>query len=453
MASPKNAAPPWRRDFTWGVSSSSFQIEGAAREDGRGPSIWDTFCASGRIANHETGDTACDHYHRYAEDVALMRDLGVQAYRFSVAWPRVLPHGRGAVNELGLDFYDRLIDTLLAAGIEPWLCLYHWDLPQSLADLGGWIVRDAAGWFADYASLVGKRYGDRVRRVATFNEPAVFTLFGYGFGDSAPGASGADTLNRAIHNVNLAHGAAVDVLRSLVPNASIGIIHNVQPCLPATAADTQAADLLDAYWNGAFPNPQCLGYYPPQLTSAIEPYSQPGDLARICRRIDWFGLNHYSPIYAKGDPRSSLRFGLGAAPEDLPHTPIGWPTDAGAFQETLLKVGTQYRLPIYVLENGFGGYDAPDSFGRIVDTPRIDFLSAYVDAMRAAIAKGADVRGYFVWSLLDNFEWTQGYRVRFGLVYIDYVTQKRTPKASFSWYADLIRAAGQTDHLETSHAA
>jgi beta-glucosidase len=428
-------------DFTWGVSTSSFQIEGATGEDGRGPSIWDTFCAAGRVANHETGDTACDHYHRYPEDIGLMRELGVQAYRFSVAWPRVLPHGRGIANERGLDFYDRLVDALLAARIEPWLCLYHWDLPQSLDDLGGWTVRDAADWFADYASLVARRYGDRVKRFATFNEPSVFALFGYGFGDSAPGLSGVEPLHRVIHNVNLAHGAAVDALRSLVPDASVGAIHNVQPCLPECAADSKAAELFDAYWNAAFPEPQCLGRYPARLAAVMEPHIRPGDVARICRPIDWFGLNHYSPLYAKHDPASPLGLAFGAAPAALPRTPIGWPIVPAAFRDTLLMVNARYRLPIYVLENGFGGHEVPDDAGRICDSERIDFLASYTDAMRVAVAEGADVRGYFVWSLLDNFEWGQGYGTRFGLVHIDYPTQKRTAKASFHWYSDLIRAA------------
>jgi beta-glucosidase len=433
-------AAAWPRDFIWGVSTSSFQIEGATSEDGRGPSIWDTFCAVGRVANRDTGDVACDHYHRYAEDVALMQRLGVQAYRFSVAWPRLLPEGRGCPNEAGLAFYDRLIDALLEAGIEPWLCLYHWDLPQALDDLGGWSVRDAAGWFADYAALVARRYGDRVKRFATFNEPSVFTLFGYGFGDSAPGVSGPVMLGRAIHNVNLAHGAAVDMVRALVPDASIGAIHNYQPCLPATPDDMEAAELFGAYWNNAFPDPECLGAYPPRLAAAMEPYVHEGDLARICRPIDWFGFNHYSPIYAKADPDAPLGFTFGQAPADLPRTPIEWPIYPKAFHDTLLEVSARYHLPIYVLENGFGGHDAPDAAGDIVDTARIDYLKAYTQAMHQAIAKGADVRGYFVWSLLDNFEWGSGYGVRFGLVYVDYPTQKRVPKASFLWYADLIKA-------------
>jgi len=432
---------PWPRDFIWGVSTSSFQIEGATQADGRGPSIWDTFCAAGRVANCDGGDVACDHYHRYPEDIALMQRLGVQAYRFSVAWPRLLPKGRGNANEPGLAFYDRLIDALLAANIEPWLCLYHWDLPQALDDQGGWTNRDSAGWFADYATLVARRYGDRVKRFTTFNEPSVFSLFGYGFGDSAPGLSGPANLLPAIHHVNLAHGAAAEVLRALVPKASIGAIHNVQPCLPSTPADAEAALDFAVYWNRAFPDPQCLGAYPERLAAAIEPYLRPGDLARICQPLDWFGLNHYSPIYAKAAPEAPLGFSFSPAPADLTRTPIQWPICPEAFRETLLEVSTRYRLPVYVLENGYGGHDTPNASGAIEDQPRIDFLKAYTGAMLSAIADGADIRGYFFWSLLDNFEWGSGYGVRFGLVYVDYPTLARTPKSSFRWYADLIKAA------------
>jgi beta-glucosidase len=252
--------------------------------------------------------------------------------------------------------------------------------------------------------------------------------------------------------VNLAHGAAVEALRLLVPNASIGAIHNFQLCLPATPADANAANLLGAYWNLALPDPQCLGHYPPQLAHAMEPHVRPGDLARICRPVDWFGMNHYSPLYAKDDPRGSLGFAQAAPPPEVPQTPIGWPIVPDAFRDALLAVDARYRLPIYVLENGFGAHDAPDGSGRILDIRRIDFLNAYIDAMRAAILRGADVRGYFVWSLLDNFEWTQGYSTRFGLVYVDYPTQKRTPKASFYRYANLIKAARQGER-EATHGA
>jgi len=427
-------------DFIWGVSSSSYQIEGGAREGGRGLSIWDTFCRQpGRVANGDTGDVACDHYHRLSEDITLMSDLGVGASRFSVAWPRVLPVGYGQANEAGLAFYDRLVDALLAADIEPWLCLYHWDLPQALQDMGGWTSRDSVRWFADYATLIARRYGGRVKRFATFNEPSVFTLLGYGVGQHPPGIKDSTIFVQAIHHVNLAHGAAVDVLRSLVPAASIGAIHCQQPCLPSTPEDKTAAELLDAYWNGAFADPQYLACYPPLLREHIESYICCGDLDRINRPVDWFGLNHYCPIFVKADPDSSLGFASAEPPGEFTRSGIGWPIDPNAFRDTLLAVHKRYRLPIYVLENGIGSHDTRRDDGQIVDDHRIDYLRNYTGAMDSAIAGGADVRGYFVWSLLDNFEWASGYDPRFGLVYVDYSTQQRFPKASFRWYSELIR--------------
>jgi beta-glucosidase len=433
-----------RRDFLWGASTSSYQIEGAAREDGRGLSIWDAFCAQeGRIANGDTGDVACDHYHRFHEDVALMRDLGLDAYRFSVAWPRVLPQGQGTANEKGLAFYDRLIDALLAAGIEPWLCLYHWDLPQALADRGGWTVRDCAAWFGDYAALVARRYGDRVKRMATFNEPAVFTLFGCGYGAHAPGIADRAACLAAIHNVNLAHGAAIDAIRASVADASLGAIHNWQPVVAASdaPADRAAADMFDALWNGAFPDPQLLGHCPPALAGEMARFEQPGDAARIRRPVDWFGLNHYAPSYIKADAKWPIGCGFAEPPPHLPRTNIGWTIEPDAFRDTLLTVGSRYGLPIYVLENGTATADRVNETGEVDDQDRIAYLRAYIGAMREAIAAGADVRGYFVWSLLDNFEWTWGYGQRFGLVHVDFAGGQRTPKASARWYAEMIAHA------------
>ncbi len=430
-----------RRDFIWGVSTSSYQIEGATREGGRGVCVWDPEGRRGVIPGKDTGDIACDHYHRYPEDVALMQRLGIQAYRFSVAWPRILPQGRGQANETGLAFYDRLIDMLLAAGIEPWLCLYHWDLPQALDDLGGWTARDSVGWFADYAAIVADRYGDRVKRFATFNEPSIFTLFGYGFGESNRDTTEADALHRAIHHVNLSHGAAVDVIRARVAGSSVGSIHNVQPCLPSSLADVKAARICDAYWNRAYPDPQYRGVYPDLLKAAIEPYMQPGDLERIHRPLDWFGLNHYSPIYLRDDPGSRFGFNFGDRPPNTPVTPVDWAIVPEGFRDTLLNLAKDFRLPIYVMENGLGAYDKPDAQGTVIDKERIAYLRDYIAAMNDAAAAGADIRGYFVWSLLDNFEWDSGYAVRFGLTYVDYATQKRIPKASFDWYRALIKTA------------
>ncbi len=429
--------------FVWGVSTSSYQIEGAANEDGRGPSIWDTYCREpGRIVNGDTGDVACDHYHRYREDVALMRDLGVNAYRFSVAWPRVIPDGRGDVNEAGLAFYDRLVDALIAAGIEPWLCLYHWDLPLALGKQGGWTNRDCVQWFADYTALIARRYGDRVKRFATFNEPSVFTLFGFCMGGQAPGIADHTMLLRAIHHVNLGHGAAIDVLRANVTNASLGAIHNCQPCLPATEdpKDVAAARKFDDYWNRAFPDPQLLGSYPPSIAAAMAPHQQPDDLRRIRRPVDWFGLNHYSPIYARADDGNPLGVGFGSAPADVPRSSMGWPLQPEAFRDTILALHHRYGLPIFVLENGTAAVDQVDAKGEVLDQPRIEFLRAYTAAMFDAIKAGADVRGYFIWSLLDNFEWGSGYSQRFGIVYVDYPTQRRIPKELFRWYAQLIKS-------------
>ncbi|TPQ29163.1 beta-glucosidase [Bradyrhizobium guangdongense] len=430
-----------RPNFIWGVSTSSFQIEGATQEDGRGPSVWDVYCQRGEIKNHDTGDVACDHYHRYREDVGLMKTLGVQAYRFSIAWPRVLPLGCGSANEAGLSFYDRLVDELLAAGIEPWLCLYHWDLPQALEERGGWFNRESTVWFADYTALVAARFGDRVKRFATFNEPSMFSLFNHSLGKRDRGSEAQ--FHRMIHNVNLAHGAAVDVLRAKVAGASIGCIHNLQPCRPSSSseADALAAANLNVYWNYAFPDPQCRGEYPSSMRSAIEPYMQPGDLARICRPLDWFGLNHYSPVYVKSRPDSMLGYDFGEKPAGVPLTPIEWPIEPEAFRETLQLVHARYGLPIYVLENGYGSFEQPDQTGAVIDSGRIDMLRAYIGAMNSAAASGVDVRGYFVWSLLDNFEWDSGYSVRFGLTYVDYASLRRIPKSSFRWYADLIRAS------------
>ncbi|CAK0778284.1 Beta-glucosidase A [Gammaproteobacteria bacterium] len=433
-------------NFVWGVSTSAYQIEGAAREGGRGPSIWDTRCKlKGGVGDGSTGEVSCDHYHHLEEDLQALQELGVSAYRFSVSWPRVLSRGRGQVNSAGLDFYDRLIDGLLERKIEPWLTLYHWDLPQSLDDLGGWTNRDCAGWFADYAVLIAKRYGDRVKRFATFNEFSVFTLFGYAIDWAAPGVTDQAAHLRAIHHVNLAHGAGVDVLRSLVPGASIGAIHNRQKVFPehGNPQHQEAAELLDEHWNLAFPDPQLLGYYPLKIAHAIEPYLQAGDLARICRPIDWFGLNHYGPIFAKRDPESTWGFGWGENPPEAPTYGVGWPIFPEYFREELLTITKRYRLPIYITENGCGGQDVVELDGKVVDAHRIQYLQLYIDSMSKAMQEGANVHGYFVWSLLDCFEWGSGYGPRFGLYHVDFLTQRRTPKASAQWYADRIRKRSQ----------
>lgn len=435
------------KDFVWGVSTAAYQVEGAAAEDGRGPSIWDIHSRiPGRTHNGDTGDIATDHYHRWPEDVAIMKSLGVGAYRFSVSWPRVLPRGKGAVNDKGLDFYDRLIDGVLAAGIQPWMCLYHWDLPQGLGELGGWTARDCAGWFADYTTILARRFGDRVGHFATFNEPNVCTLMGYGMTWCAPAAKDRAAYLRAAHHVNLAHGAAIDVLRAHVPGCRIGAVYNRQAIHAETGseADTRAAAQLDAHWNGVYADPHILGAYPALVAEDFEPYVRAGDMARICRPMDWFGLNHYGPIWAKADPSWPMGFGWGSEPDAIAHPEVGWPIHPDAFADEVMLVHRRYRLPVYVTENGCGngkGSDVPDAEGRVTDTHRQAYLAAYTQALSRAMAKGADVRGYFVWSLLDNFEWGSGYNNRFGLVHVDYETFKRTPKDSAAWYAGLIKAS------------
>ena len=439
-----------KTNFIWGASSAAYQIEGAAAEDGRGPSIWDIHSRiPGRTARGETGDVAADHYHRWAEDVGLMTQLGVAAYRFSVSWSRVLPRGRGAINQAGLDFYDRLIDGVLAAGIEPWLCLYHWDLPQGLDDLGGWTNRDVAGWFADYATLIATKFGDRVKHFSTFNEPNVATLFGYAMAWNAPAAEDRAAYFRAAHHVNLAHGAAIDVLRAHVRDASLGVIHNRQITYPETDTEEnrKAAVLLDAHWNGIFPDPQFLGHYPSVLCADLEPVMQAGDLARICRPLDWFGVNHYGPIYARADATKQLGIGWGDSPSEPPHPLIGWAIHPEAFKEELLLISRRYKVPVYVTENGCGHEgEKVSEDGRLHDPHRIAYLRAYLSAMAEAIKEGADVRGYFIWSLLDSYEWGSGYGNPFGIIHVD-KDLNRLIKESGHWYAQVIKDGGFDETL------
>jgi beta-glucosidase len=431
--------------FLWGASTASYQIEGAAREDGRGPSIWDTFSAvPGKVKNGDTGARACDHYHRYAEDIALMKGLGLKAYRFSLAWPRLLPAGRGAPNEAGLVFYDRLIDALLEADIEPWVCLYHWDLPQALEDAGGWPNRDIAGWFADYAALAARRYGDRVKHWASFNEPNVFTFLGYGIGIHAPGRTDRTDCLKAIHHVNLAHGAALSTLRDGVTDAKLGAVLNLHPVRPESesAADAEAAVHIDAVWNRAFAEPMVNGAYLDPLKSDLEAIPglvRDGDLAHIQQRIDFFGLNHYSRLYARAAPDSPWGFGIGTPPADVPKTGMGWHIDPGAFRDQIIEIDQRYGRPaIYITENGFGAEETAGPDGMVDDRYRIDYIAAYLHALLEAREAGADVRGYFVWSLLDNYEWSEGYSKRFGIIRVDYETMKRTPKASYNWLKTVI---------------
>ena len=423
--------------FVFGTSTASYQIEGAVDADGRGPSIWDTFShTDGKTLGGDTGDVACDHYHRYVEDVELMKRLGVGGYRFSLAWPRIQPTGRGQTNEAGLDFYDRLVDELLDAGIPPMATLYHWDLPQALEDEGGWYSRDIVDRFADYTEIVARRLGDRVTHWCPVNEPNVFTLFGYALGMHAPGKADVFGGLPACHHANLAHGRAVQVLRATT-NGQVGTANNHAPMWPDSEdqADVDAAAGMDALWNGLFAEPMLLGSYPEGFAELMP--VQDGDLETIHQPLDFYGVNYYNP--------QQIKVGAGEVPFDqceitgYPTSDFGWPVVPEAFTEMLVTLKQRYPdlPPVMITENG-------TSFAGIDDQFRIDYLDSHVNAVVDAIDAGVDVAGYYCWSLLDNFEWAEGYSQRFGLVHVDFDSPDltRTPRKSFDWYAELIRAHG-----------
>jgi len=429
-------------DFVWGASTSSYQIEGAVDADGRGKSIWDVFCHTpGRIKNGDTGDVACDHYHRFREDVELLARGGFSAYRFSTAWPRILPAGSGAIEPRGLDFYDRLVDTLLANHVTPWLCLYHWDLPQALQEQGGWHNRAMCEKFAGYARVVAKRLGDRVKHWATFNEPNVHALFGHGIGSHAPGLTGLPNMLAAIHHQNLAHGRAVEALRAERSGLRIGTVINQQPARPSSARDEdrRAAEKFDAMWNGACLDPLLKGRYPELIASDMAPFVAEGDLAAMHRPLDFLGVNYYAPMYIADAPHSLFGAWFGAVPGGTRFTAIGWPIDAGGLTEELIGLHQRYGdLELYIAENGACFDDAAAADGSVRDDERIAYLRDHLAAARRALDAGVKLRGYFVWSLLDNFEWAEGYSRRFGVVRVDFKTLKRMPKASYRWLGEFI---------------
>jgi beta-glucosidase len=424
--------------FEFGTATAAYQIEGAVAEDGRGRSVWDTFSHTpGTISGGDTGDVACDSYHRYGEDIALMRGLGVRAYRFSIAWPRVLPSGSGAVNPAGLDYYKRLVDGLREAGIEPVATLFHWDLPQALQDAGGWQDRDTAARFADYATAVADGLGDRVGRWITLNEPVVVTMNGHVEGSHAPGLKLGFGAFAVAHHQLLGHGLAVAALRAATPGLPVGITNNYGPCQPATdaEADKNATALWDALHNHLFTDPVLLHRYP-QLTSQLAAeVVRDGDLDTIGAPIDFLGVNYYFPELVRADPSAPL----GMAPVQWPssqRTSFGWPVVPEGLTETLTGLRERYPdlPPLYVTENG-AAYPQPQH-----DPGRVSYLDGHLRAVRAAIDAGVDVRGYYCWSLLDNFEWAEGFAQRFGLVHVDFDTLARTPKDSYGWYRDVIAA-------------
>jgi beta-glucosidase len=442
-------------DFLWGVATSAYQIEGASGEDGRTDSIWDTFCRMpGAIAGGENGDVACDHYHRMPADVALIRGLGVDAYRFSVAWPRVQPGGRGPVNPAGLAFYDRLVDELLAAGVRPWLTLYHWDLPQELEDAGGWPARDTAYRFADYAALVFDRLGDRVTNWTTLNEPWCSAMLGYADGVHAPGRRDFAAAIHAVHHLLLGHGLAARVIRSAASGpVEIGITHILGDATPATdsAADRDAARRADGLGARLYLDPVVRGEYPRDVLDDLASRGvripvRDGDLSVISTPIDTLGVNFYSSSQFSGVDEEGRSHGPDghpierAVPRGRSTTAMGWEIIPEALTEVLVRLGRDYPgLPIYITENGAAFDDVPDETGFVRDGERSAYIAEHVAAIATARARGADVRGYFAWSLMDNFEWAYGYAKRFGLVRVDYDTQIRTPKQSAAWYRDTIR--------------
>ncbi|MEU6237009.1 GH1 family beta-glucosidase [Kitasatospora sp. NPDC047058] len=453
-------------DFVWGTATAAYQIEGAATEDGRTPSIWDTFSRTpGKVRNGDTGDVATDHYHRYPDDIALMAELGLPAYRFSLAWPRIRPGGSGPANKAGLDFYDRLVDELLAHGIAPVATLYHWDLPQELEDDGGWTDRATADRFAEYAALAAGRLGDRVATWTTLNEPWCSAFLGYGSGVHAPGRSDPAAALTAHHHLLLAHGLAVGALRAELPGtARVSLTLNLAAVRPLTdvPADREAARRIDGLANRIFLDPVFHGRYPADVladTAHVTDWSfvRDGDLAEISRPLDSLGINYYTPtVVAADEPggRTLRQDGHGGGersawpaddgirflPAEGERTAMGWPVDADGLYELLTRLRDELPgLPLLVTENGAAYDDYSDPAGAVHDPERIAYLHAHLTAVHRAIADGAPVRGYFLWSLLDNFEWAYGYGKRFGIVHVDFASQRRTPKDSARWYADVVR--------------
>ncbi|MEU2951978.1 GH1 family beta-glucosidase [Streptomyces xanthochromogenes] len=433
-------------DFLWGTATSAYQIEGAVAEDGRSPSIWDTFSHTpGKIDNDDHGDIACDHYHRWPQDVDLMKQLGVDAYRLSIAWPRVVPGGDGPVNARGLDFYDRLIDGLLAAGITPSVTLYHWDLPQVLQDRGGWPERETAEHFAAYASVVAERLGDRVSHWATLNEPLCSAWIGHLEGRMAPGLTDLTAAVRASYHLLLGHGLATQAIRAAAPGAEIGIVNNLSPVHPATdrTEDLAAARRVDGHVNRWWLDPVHGRGFPADMREVygVELPERPGDLDTIAAPLDWLGLNYYFPAYVADDPNGPVPYGTSIRRDDVPRTGMDWEIEADGIESLLLRLTEDYGArKIYVTENGSSFPDVVRPDGTIDDRERVDYLERHLSACTSAARKGAPLAGYFAWSLLDNFEWAYGYDKRFGLVHVDYATQTRTVKSSGHRYADIVRA-------------
>jgi beta-glucosidase len=432
--------------FLWGAATAAYQIEGAWQEDGKGESIWDRFSHTpGKTLNGDTGDVACDHYHRYSEDVALMKSLGLKSYRFSISWPRLFPSSSGEINQKGVDFYNRLIDSLLEAGITPLPTLYHWDLPQALQDAGGWPNLQTAYHFADYAEAAFKAYGDRVPQWITLNEPWCVAHLGYLTGEHAPGRKDLGECLAAGHTLLLAHGLAVQRFRALCPEGRIGLTDNVASVRSATdsEADQAAARRWDAYFNRWFFDPIFNGEYPAELREGfgnLLPEITEEQRSVIHGPQDFIGVNYYSPSVVAHNPEGLVLNVKGVGKPGAPVTAMGWVIDPRGLYEILTQLRDIYKSPaIYVTENGAAFDETPNADGYVQDEPRRVYLRYHFRAAHAAMMSGVRLGGYFVWSLMDNFEWAHGYSKRFGIVHVDYATQKRTPKLSAAWYAQVIR--------------
>lgn len=436
-------------DFVFGVATAAFQIEGASKADGRKPSIWDAFCnMPGRVHMGHNGDVACDHYNRLDADLDLIAELGVQAYRFSIAWPRIYPDGTGPLNESGLDFYDRLVDGLKARNIKAFATLYHWDLPLNLMGDGGWTARSTAYAFKRYAKTVIGRLGDRLDAVATFNEPWCSVILSHLLGIHAPGERNMTATLHAAHYTNLAHGLGVEAIRSEAPKLPVGIVFNPMPVIAGSgsAADQAAAVRANDFHNGLFFSPVFAGRYPAALVEALAPMMpkiEDGDLKTISQPLDWWGLNYYTPMRVAADPDPDAQYPAHIqAPAVKPvKTDIGWEVDSFGLSHVVKDLYARYNLPeCYITENGAAYNMEPDAKGEVNDQPRLDYYEDHLSVTADLIGQGFPMRGYFAWSLMDNFEWAEGYKMRFGLVHVDYETQVRTIKKSGHWYKSL---AGQ----------
>ncbi len=445
------------KDFIWGAATASYQVEGGAFDDGKGLSVWDTMCKQpGKIKAGDTGDVACDHYHRYKEDAAIMGNLGLKAYRLSICWPRVIPEGVGKVNEKGLEFYDKLIDSLLENGVDPWVTLFHWDFPYSLYCRGGWLNPNSSNWFADYAQVIVDKLSDRVSNWITQNEPQCYIGLGHQSGEHAPGLKlGFKDILLINHNSLLAHGKAVQVIRSrakkppAVGAALLGVIKipatNSPEDIEAARQEMFSVKVKNTWNNSWFADPMVLGHYPEdgfELFKEEMPAITQGDMETICQPLDFYGANIYNGDYYKaGKDGSSVSVQPGTGPA---LTGMGWNVTPASLYWGPKYLYERYKLPIVVTENGLANTDWVHQDGMVHDPQRIDFLSSYLKEYHRAIQDGVKVKGYFLWSIMDNFEWAEGYAKRFGLVYVDYATCKRTLKNSALWYKDIIKCNGES---------